>query len=52
MMTSPNKSVEANRRPAGPVQVGCQFGSPLSARPVLPAAVAHLLRSLWTTKRK
>ena len=40
-----NHSVEANRRPAAPLGVGSQFGSPCSAPPYLPAAVAHLLRS-------
>jgi len=41
----PNHSVEANRRPAAPLEGGSQFGSSFSARPVLPAAVAHLWRS-------
>ena len=40
-----NHSVEANRRPAAPPGVGSQFGSPSSARPGVPAAVAHLWRS-------
>ena len=40
----PNHSVEANRRPAAPLHAGGQFGSPFSARPDLPAAVAHLRR--------
>ena len=41
--TMPNHSVEANRRPAAPLEAGQQFGSPFSARPDLPAAVAHLV---------
>ena len=40
----PNHSVEANRRPAAPLEAGRQFGSPFSARPGVPAAVAHLGR--------
>ena len=44
MMT--NHSVEANRRPAAPLEAGSQFGSSFSARPAVPAAVAHLLRSV------
>ena len=45
MTTAPNHSVEANRRPAAPPEAGQQFGSPFSARPNFPAAVAHLWRS-------
>ena len=41
----PNHSVEANRRPAAPPEAGHQLGSPFSARPYFPAAVAHLWRS-------
>ena len=41
----PNHSVEANRRPAAPPHAGSQFGSPISARPELPAAVAQFWRS-------
>ena len=47
----PNHSVEANRRPAAPLGVGYQFGSSFSARPDLPAAVAHLGRSAMGTHR-
>ena len=43
-ITLSNHSVEANRRPAAPPEAGSQFGSPFSARPDLPAAVAHLWR--------
>ena len=32
-MKLPNHSVEANRRPAAPLEAGSQFGSPFSARP-------------------
>jgi hypothetical protein len=39
-----NHSVEANRRPAAPLQAGGQFASRSSARPDLPAAAAHLNR--------
>jgi hypothetical protein len=48
----PNHSVEANRRPALPPGAGHQFGSPFSARPDLPAAVAHLLRSVTARLRR
>ena len=41
----PNHSVEANRRRAAPLEASNQFGSPRSAPPYLPAAVAHLGRS-------
>ena len=41
----PNHAVEANRRPAPPLEAGSQFGSPFSAQPDFPAAVAHLCRS-------
>ena len=41
----PNHSVEANRRPAAPLDASSQFGSPISARASFPAAVAHLWRS-------
>ena len=40
-----NHSVEANRRPAAPLDVGRQFGSPFSAPQYFPATVAHLGRS-------
>jgi hypothetical protein len=40
----PNQSVEANRRPAAPLHADSQLGSPSSAQPDLPAAVAHLGR--------
>ena len=40
-----NHAVEANRRPAGPFDVGSQFGSRFCARPRLPAAVASPRRS-------
>jgi len=40
----PNHSVEANRRPTAPLEADSQFGSPFSARPAFPAAVAHLWR--------
>jgi len=40
-----NHSVEANCRPAAPLEAGRQFGSRFYARPDLPAAVAHLGRS-------
>jgi len=40
----PNHSVEANRRPAAPLEAGSQFASPFCARPDVPAAVAHLRR--------
>jgi hypothetical protein len=39
-----NHSVEANRRRAAPFEAGSQFGSPFSAPPYSPAAVAHLGR--------
>jgi len=39
-----NHSVEANRRPAAPLEAGSQFGLPFSAPPDYPAAVAHLCR--------
>jgi len=42
MTTPPNHSVEANRRPTAPLDTGRQFGSRFSARPSVPAAVAHL----------
>ncbi len=44
--TPSNHSVEANRRPAAPLEAGSQFGSRFSARPYSPAAVAHLWRSI------
>lgn len=44
-MTWSNHSVEANRRPAAPLEAGKRFGSPGSAPPELPAAIAHLWRS-------
>ena len=44
--TMPNHSVEANRRPAAPLEAESHFGSCFCARPDLPAAVAHLGRSL------
>lgn len=44
MTESPNHSVEANRRPAAPLEAGSRFGSLFSARPAFPAAVAHLGR--------
>jgi hypothetical protein len=44
--TLSNHSVQANRRPAAPLEAGSQFGSRSSARPAVPAAVAHLGRSL------
>jgi hypothetical protein len=40
MTTLANHLVEANRRPAGPVRAGEQFGSALCAPPFLSAAVA------------
>ena len=40
-----NHSVEANRRPAAPLDARQQFGSSFSAQSDLPAAVAHLWRS-------
>jgi hypothetical protein len=40
----PNHSVEANRRPAAPLEAGHRFGSSCSARPSFPAAVARLWR--------
>jgi hypothetical protein len=42
--TLSNHSVEANRRPAAPLDAGSQFGSPSPAPPYPPAAVAHLGR--------
>jgi len=46
----PNQPVEANRRPAAPLEAGSQFGAPFCVPPVLPAAVAHLGRSLHAGK--
>jgi len=45
MITTPNHSVEANRRPAAPPVAGSQVGSCCSARRHFSAAVAHLFRS-------
>ena len=42
----PNQSVETNRRPASPFNVGRQFESASCAPPTLSAAVAHLYRSM------
>ena len=47
----PNHSVEANRRRAAPPGAGSQFGSPFSAQPCFPAAVAHLWRSAVASTR-
>jgi hypothetical protein len=44
MNQSPNNSVEANRRPAAPLDIGRQVGSSSCAPPFLSAAVAHLWR--------
>ena len=43
-MRMPNRSVEANRRPAAPPDGGSQCGSPFCAPPDLSAAVTHLGR--------
>ena len=47
---SPNHSVEANRRPAAPLEAARQFGSSFSAPLYFPAAVAHLWRSTMEQK--
>jgi len=44
----PNQSVETNRRPASPLNVGRQSESASCAPAFLPAAVAHLCRSPTT----
>jgi hypothetical protein len=43
--TEANHLVAARRRLAAPREAGSQFGSPFSARPECPAAIAHRLRS-------
>jgi len=50
MNPMPNHSVEANRRPAAALQPGNQFGPSFSVPPHVPAAVAHLWRSLHAGK--
>lgn len=42
----PNKSVETNRHPPSPFDAGRQSESGSCAPPFLPAAVAHLSRSV------
>src|ERR1017187_9198668 len=44
-MTTANKTVETNRRPALPLNAGPQFECAACAPPFLSAAVAHLCRS-------
>ena len=43
-MKSSNQSVETNRRPVYPFDVGRQFSSAACASPSRSAAVAHLYR--------
>ena len=49
--TTPNNSVETNRRPALPFAVGRQFWSASWAPPFLSAAVAHLCRYALNSHR-
>ncbi len=43
-MSLSNRSVETNRRPASPFNIGRQSGSASCAPPLPSAAVAHLSR--------
>ena len=50
-MTTANKTVETNRRPALPLNAGPQFECAACAPPFLSAAVAHLCRSVHCVRR-